>query len=181
VGFSYFAAGWVCVVFLGHAMFYEPDYEMLPNGYAIRLDEDDANLLLNPAAQANGRYGTAEGADTATDVSRLQLAGRYMFGAADHLGSQTRNETDPNGIFFRLDTQTAVYRTFRDEAALRAGAQAVGVPLALESLNAVRFRYLFDATAWVFIALALLPPLAGSLIGLGWIFRLRRRAARAGA
>ena len=131
IGYAYLSAGWIGILFLVHALFVQPDLEPLTDGYALRDDTDatGGNLLVSLPAQNGGIDGTAEGPDTATNVSQLQIAGRYMLGQADHLGGDYEHT---GGVFFLLDTQTTHYEPYDGEAALALAAKRHGITLALE-------------------------------------------------
>ncbi len=181
--FSGLCAAWIGALFFVHTFFLQPDFTTLPNGYAIR-DDEDGNLLLNPAAQNFGQLGTAEGPDTATDVTRLQLAGPYLLGFAAQLGDDADTSGRvyiSSGVFFFLNTKTRAYTSFQDESGLRRFARSQGVALALEPTEAVEFPYRFDAVADTFVAAALLPPAVLAVLGFVWILRLRRRKPHAPA
>jgi hypothetical protein len=174
IGYAYLSAGWMGALFLAHALFVQPDLEPLPEGYALRDDSDAAggNLLVNLPAQDGGIYGTAEGPDTATDVSRLQIAGHYMLGQADHLAADYAHT---GGVFFLLDMRTRLYARYDSEAALGIAAKRHGITLALESIGTIQRRYAFDADAQLFLVAGVLPPLLFGAYGLARLLRWRRQ------
>src|SRR5262249_49188156 len=109
------------------------------------------------------------------DVTRLQLAGRYMLGEADHLGSSAAR--DPSGLLFLLDTKTGRYERYTTEGALDAAARRRGIAPDLEPVGQVQFPYSLGVPADIFFAGALRPPLAAGAFGLAGLLRPGRGRA----
>jgi energy-coupling factor transporter transmembrane protein EcfT len=144
----------------------------LPNGYAITMiDVTDQGWVYNPKTQPGGGVGEQE--DAVAGVRTLQVAGKYIFGAADSHASDFGKPTDVDS-FFLLDTSTGKRTRFANQENLSRAALQVGVHLNLEDIQTVYSRYRFT---WfdVLVGLALLLPLAAYFFFLArWIVKIRR-------
>ena len=144
----------------------------LPNGYAITMiDVTDQGWVYNPKTQPGGGVGEQE--DAVAGVRRVQIAGRYILGAADSHASNFGKPTDIDS-FFLLDTTTGKRNQFTNQQDLSRAAQQLGVQLNLEDIDAVYSRYRFT---WfdLFVGAAFVAPLAAYLLFLArWILQIRR-------
>jgi hypothetical protein len=146
----------------------------LPNGYQIMMiDVTDQGWVYNPKTQPGSGVGERE--DAVADVRDVQVAGRYILGAADskgfeHLGKDI-NQVD---TYFLLDTQLGNQTRFQSYDALRHKALELGIEPNLQPINTVysKFRFSwFDVFAGILFCL---PPIVGVLVLFRWIVRLRR-------
>jgi hypothetical protein len=119
--------------------------------------------------------GVGEREDAVAGVRNVQVAGRYILGAADtksfeHLGKET-SQVD---TYFILDTPLGKQTRFQTYDALRHGASELGIEPKLQPINTVysRFRFgWFDVFAGILFCV---PPIIGVLVLIRWIVRLRR-------
>lgn len=147
----------------------------LSNGYQLlMLDITDQGIVYNPRTQPN-EDGVADQEDAVSSVRRLQVAGPYIFGGTDtHSFEHLGKESDRVDSYFMLDTRTGKRTILPDYDALRTAAGQLGVQLDLEPIYNVYSRYRFT---WFDVFAGLLfciPPAAGSLLLIWWIFRLRK-------
>jgi hypothetical protein len=144
----------------------------LPNGYAITMiDVTDQGWVYNPKTQSGGGIGEQE--DAVAGVRTLQVAGKYIFGAADRHASDFGKPSDVDS-FFLLDTSAGKRSRFANQEDLSRAASQVGVHLNLEDIQTVYSRYRFT---WfdVLVGVALLLPLATYFFFLArWIVEIRR-------
>ena len=147
----------------------------LPNGYQVlMIDVTDQGWVYNPKTQPGS--GVSEQEDAVGGVRNLQIAGRYIIGAADtkaleNMGS-AHNQVD---VYFLLDTQTNKKTQFPNAEALRSRASELGIEPNLQPINGVYSKFRFS---WFDVFAGLLfcvPPLIGALFLIGWVVRLRRR------
>jgi len=146
----------------------------LPNGYQIMMiDVTDQGMVYNPKTQPGPGVGERE--DAVAGVRNVQVAGRYILGAADtksfeHLGKET-SQVD---TYFILDTLLGKQTRFQTYDALRHGASELGIEPKLQPINTVysKFRFSwFDVFAGILFCV---PPIIGVLVLIRWIVRLRR-------
>jgi hypothetical protein len=177
--------GWVAAVFAFHAVINETvlhrdaglgdSWECpLPNGYALlMIDTTNQGFVYNPKTQPGG--GVGEQDDAIAGVRVLQVSGRNILGGSDSRSfERSDNDTKHIDSYFLLDTQLGKHTNFPSYDGLRGKAQELGIVLNLESIEAVYGRYRFT---WfeVFVALLLcLPPLAGVVLLVRWIIRVRK-------
>jgi hypothetical protein len=146
----------------------------LPNGYHIlMIDVTDQGWVYNPKTQQSS--AVVEREDAVAGVRQLQVADRYILGAADtkffdHLGTNT----DQAGSYFILDTQLGKRTQFKDFYALQQRARAVGVEPKLQPIDAVYSSFRFS---WFDVLVGLLfvvAPAFGIVLLVLWVVRLRR-------
>jgi hypothetical protein len=139
----------------------------------MMIDVTDQGCVYNPKTQESS--GVVERDDAVLGVRRLQVADRYILGAADsaafnHIGTNT-NEVDS---YFILDTKAGKQTQFKDFYSLQQGAQALGVETRLDPIRDVYSKFRFT---WFDVFVGLLfcvPPAFGGLLLTLWILRLRR-------
>lgn len=146
----------------------------LPNGYQIMMiDVTDQGMVYNPKTQPGSGVGERE--DAVAGVRSVQVAGRYILGAADtksfeHLGK----DIDQVDVYLILDTQLGNQARFQSYDALRHTALGLGIEPNLQPINTVysKFRFSwFDVFAGILFCV---PPIIAVLILIRWIARLRR-------
>jgi hypothetical protein len=106
-------------------------------------------------------------------VGTVQVAERYIFGAADSHLSDFGKPTQVDS-WFVLDTNTGKRKNFKNSEDLTRAASQLGVQLNLEDIEAVYSRYRFT---WfeVLVGLLLFIPLAAYFVmPARWILRLRK-------
>lgn len=135
------------------------------------IDVTDQGWVYNPKTQSGGGIGEQE--DAVAGVRTLQIAGRYIFGAADSHASDFGKSTDVDS-FFVLDTGTGKRSNFNNRQELNLAAVQLGVRLNLEDIQTVYSRYRFT---WFDVAmgLALVAPLgAYFFLAARWIKKIGR-------
>lgn len=156
-------------------------YTPVPNGYMLEMiDVMDHGTAYNPKTQ-NDREGIVSEDDTAFNIVRLQIDGRWMAGTITsdpfaHFRSQTALLEDR---FFLLDTGTGKQTRFADLNALTAALSAQGLSLHLRSFWDVFHDYRhtwFDRTAEIFGLLVLLVGFLGFAV---YVWRVRQRGRMA--
>jgi hypothetical protein len=150
----------------------------LPNGYALlMIDVTDSGVVYNPKTQplSGGVAGDRE--DAVSDVSVLQVAGRYIVGGTDSHVREVGTNKNQVYSYFLLDTVTGRRTHFTSLDALRGAALPVGIEVRLEPIRHVYYRYRFT---WFDLLAAMLlcgPPLLGLAMLGRWIVKLRRASA----
>jgi hypothetical protein len=138
------------------------------------IDVDDQGIVYDPKTQLSDD-SVADKEDAVSGVRSLQVAGIYIFGAADSKYSEHFAQNNPAlDRYFILDTRTGSRTDFTTENALRDTAAKLGIKLNLEPISKVYSRYRFT---WFDIAAALLlilPPAIAMALLARSIFRLRR-------
>jgi hypothetical protein len=146
----------------------------LPNGYQIMMiDVTDQGWVYNPKTQPGSSVGEQE--DAVGGVRNVQVAGRYILGAADSKSSEHFGK-DINQVdtFFLLDTQLGKQTLFQSYDALSQQALRLGIEPSLQPINSVYWK---ARLSWFDVLAGLLfcvPPVIAALILIGWIARLRR-------
>jgi hypothetical protein len=125
----------------------------LPNGYAIEMiDVTDQGFLYDPKTQ------DINSGEALSGVRVLQLAGQYILGgidreSIDHIGYRQ----GPIDSYFLLDTRTRQRTDFPTYDALRDTASKLSIPLRLERIDVLYWRYRVTwSTRW--------PPLGCSAL-----------------
>lgn len=185
--FPFLCLGWAGALFIFQAIVNETVFHRdpglgdtwecpLPNGYAITMiDVTDRGWVYNPKTQPGG---IGEQEDAVAGVRSLQIAGRYIFGAADSHASDFGKSTDVDS-FFVLDTVTCKRINFNNLQELNLAAAQLGIQLNLEDIQTVYSRYRFT---WfdVAVGLALVVPLgAYFFLAARWIKRIGQSQATA--
>jgi len=183
--FPFLCLGWGASVFIFQAVVNEGLFNRdsgigdswhaaLPNGYQIlMIDVTDQGMVYNPKTQPGS--GVGERNDAIAGVRTIQVAGQYVLGGADsksfdHFGQET-NAVDG---YFLLDTQAGKHVTFTTFEALRSKASELNITVDLQPIYSVYSKYRFS---WFDVFAGLLfvvPPLAGMVLLIVWIIRLRR-------
>jgi len=148
----------------------------LPNGYAIlMIDVTDQGWVYNPKTQGSDS-AVGEQEDAVAGVRNVQIAGHYILGGVDSKAFQgLGKDSHQVDSYFLLDTQTGKRTQFQDYNALRRAAVALNIAPNLQPINDVYGKYRFTWFEVFAGLLFILPPIAGALLLLGWIIRLRRR------
>lgn len=182
--FPFLCLGWGACVFVFQAVVNEgllhrdvglgdTWHSPLPNGYQIMMiDVTDQGWVYNPKTQPGSGIGERD--DAIAGVRTIQVAGQYILGgtdskAFDHLGQET-NTVDG---YFLLDTPAGKHATFSTFDALRARAAELNITPNLLPIYSVYSRYRFS---WFDVLAGLLfcvPPLAGTVLLIVWVRRLR--------
>jgi len=100
--------------------------------------------------------------------------GRYILGATDsksfeHLGNDG-NQIDG---YFLLDTQLGQQTRFQNYEGLRQSARILGIEPNLQPINSVYSKFRFGWFDIVSGVLFLLGPVAGAVLLIAWVRRLR--------
>ena len=144
----------------------------LPNGYALlMIDVTDQGWVYNPKTQIGGGVGEQE--DAVPGVRQLQVAGRYIFGAADSHFTDGGKPTDVDS-YFLLDTSNGRRAQFKTYDQLAKTASQLGIQLDLKDIDSVYSKYRFT---WfdVMVGVLLAIPIATYFLMLvRWIARLRK-------
>lgn len=144
----------------------------LPNGYEITMiDVTDQGWVYNPKTQIDGGIGERE--DAVAGVRTVQVAGRYIFGAADSHLSDFGKPTDVD-LYFVLDTNTGKRTQFKQYDDLRRAASQLGFQLRLEDIETVYSKYRFTWFDVLVGVLVVLPPAAYFFILARWIVKLHK-------
>jgi hypothetical protein len=181
--FPFACLGWVAFIFLFQAFISQNLLHRdpgigdtwhcpLPNGYALLMtDVPDHGWVYNPKTQPGESVG--QRGDAIANVRTLQVAGRYILGAAD---SQASDHDNSNQVdeFFLLDTQAGKHMTFVRYQALEFQAKQLGIQPNLEPINSVYTRYRFSWFDVVAGVLIFLPPLAAMFFLGKWILKIRQ-------
>jgi hypothetical protein len=184
--FPFVCLGWAVTVFAFQAIINETVLHRdvglgdtwncpLPNGYALlMIDTTDQGFVYNPKTQLV-EGGVAEQEDAIAAVRQVQIVGRYILGGSDsHAFERLENRSQQVDSYFLLDTQIGKHTNYPSYEALQSKALELGIALNLERIDAVYGRYRFT---WfeVFVGLLLcLPPLAGAVLLVRWIVRVRK-------
>ena len=144
----------------------------LTNGYQVMfIDLTDHGIVYNPTTQPSDS-GVVNKEDAVDQVQQLQVANQYILGARSSCVSCV--DAGPIDNWFILDTQTNKRESFDSLDGLKTAAARVGVPINLEPIYSVYSRYRFT---WfdVFVGvLFVAPPIAGFMVLLVWLRRVRR-------
>ena len=183
--FPFACLGWAAVMFLFQAFISQNLLHRdpgigdtwhcpLPNGYALLMvDDPNYGWVYNPKTQPGEAVGTR--GDTIANVRALQVAGRYILGAADSQASEHGNDNGNQAdSFFLLDTQAGKRMTFVRYQALAFQAQQLGIRPELEPITSVYSHYRFT---WFDVLAGLLifvPPLAAMYLLAKRILKIRR-------
>jgi hypothetical protein len=153
----------------------DSSYCPFPNGYAIiMIDVDDQGTVYDPKTQLSDD-SVADKEDAVSGVRSLQVAGVYIFGAADSKYSEHFAQNNPaSDRYFILDTRTGSRTDFTTEAALRDSASKLGISLNLEPIGKVYSRYRFTWFDIAVVLLLVLPPAVALALVARSIFRRRR-------
>lgn len=148
----------------------------LPNGYSLLMvNVNDHGWVYNPKTQPGDGVGGRS--DAIGNVRTLQLAGRYILGAADSKASDDRFYNSADGevdSFFLLDTREGKHMTFVGYQPLAFQAKQLGIDPNLEPINSVYSRYRFSWFDVVAGLLFFVPPLAATWYLGRWILKVRR-------
>lgn len=129
--FPFICLGWAAALFIFQAIVNEAVFHRdlslgdtwespLPDGYAITMiDVTDQGWVYNPKTQLNGGVGEQE--DAVAGVRTVQIAGKYILGAADSHHSDFEKPTDVDS-FFLLDTDTGKRKQFANQQDLGRAA-----------------------------------------------------------
>lgn len=182
--FPFLCLGWGACVFVFQAVvnevFLNRDLGMgdtwhcpLPNGYQIMMiDVTDQGCVYNPRTQ---QTSVSEQDDAVTGVRTLQISGPYILGGSDsksfdHLGQDSQSVDQ----YFMLDTQAGKHATFNSYEALRAKASELSIGLELQPIYRVYSKYRFSWFEVLAGILFCVPPIAGTVLFVLHIRRLRR-------
>ena len=148
----------------------------LPNGYAIlMIDVTDQGWVYNPKTQGSDS-AVGEQEDAVAGVRDVQVAGRYILGGVDSKAFEDLGKASHHvDSYFLLDTQTGKRTQYQDYDALRRAAVALNIAPNLQPINDVYAKYRFTWFEVFAGLLFILPPIAGALLLLRWVVRLRPR------
>jgi hypothetical protein len=137
------------------------------------IDVTDQGWVYNPKTQISG--GIGEGQDSVSGVRRLQVTGKYIFGASDtHWFGSEEKPSSATDLYFVLDTQTGKRTNFTNSQDLSRAASQLGIQLKLEDINAIYSRYRFTWFDLAVGVLLILPPTLYFFILARRILKLRR-------
>ncbi|HLW52202.1 MAG TPA: hypothetical protein VKW06_05125 [Candidatus Angelobacter sp.] len=134
----------------------------LPNGYALlMIDNTSHGWVYDPKIQPGDTDGKR--GDAVANVRTVQVAGRYILGAAESKVSPTADDSSTQvDSFFLLDTQAGKHMAFNHYPALAFQAKQLGVEPNLEPINSAYARYRASWFDLMAALMAIIPPLAGT-------------------
>lgn len=146
----------------------------LPNGYQIvMIDVTDQGWVYNPKTQPGS--GISERDDAIAGVRTLQVADQYVLGGTDSKAFDHQwQETDKVDGYFILDTVAGKHANFSTFDQLHARAKELKITPELQPIYTVYSKYRFS---WFDVFAGFLfcvPPLAGTVLLIVWVRRLRR-------
>lgn len=185
--FPFLCLGWTGAVFLFQAIVNDTVlhrdvglgdtwYCPLPNGYEITfIDVTDHGWVCNPKTRLSNTT-LFEREDCIGGVRQLQVAGRYMLGAADSkaftkLESGSDNDVDS---FFLLDAQTGHRSNYSSLEQLRSAALRLNISSDLQPISVVYAHYRFT---WFEVFVGILectPIILGFVLLARWTVRLKK-------
>ena len=144
-------------------------YAPLPDGFTIAMIDVTDSAGFCPTV---GDMEVCPAVDYLSGVTRAQLAGPYILGAADdHAGKS----------YFLYDTRTRLRDDYSSYADLAAAAAVHKITLELRPVVEIYRDYRFTWVDGVGAATALGVPFLAGLAGLAGLLRLRRRRGVAAA
>jgi hypothetical protein len=182
--FPFLCLGWGACVFVFQAVvnevFLNRDLGIgdtwhcpLPNGYQIMMiDVTDQGSVYNPKTQ---QTSVGQQNDAVLGVRTLQISGPYILGGSDSKSFEHAGQDNQSvDAYFMLDTRAGKRVTFDSFEALRAKASELSIRLDLQPIYSVYSKYRFG---WFEIVVGILfcgPPIAGIVLFVLHIRRLRR-------
>jgi hypothetical protein len=141
------------------------------NGWNLNVDEEGVLYYSGAHSSNDSIYPDS---DTVWGVSKLQVTGPWILGAADsHSFNHSALTEPPPDQYFLLNTVTRKRLDFKGGDALRSAAAQAGIALNLKSVELVYRRYRFTGFDDLAAILLFLPPIAAAAFLLRLILRLK--------
>jgi len=178
--------GWAALIFVFQAVINEgylhrdpglgDDWHCpLPNGYELlMIDVTDHGYVYNPKTQSV-EDSVVEQEDAPGNIRLLQVTGPFFMGGSDSKAMEDESSDNRRvDSYFFLDSRTGKRTNFADYESLKNATTRAGILLNLQPIGEVYSKYRFT---WFDVFAGLLfviPPLAGGVVLILWILRVRR-------